>query len=109
MLKMVKGALMTFTAEPIRAPQALEWGLVSKVCEPDDLLPAAHELATRIAKNPPRQLRMAKRLMHEGLNNRLDTILELSAAYQGMSHQTNDHDEAVASLLEKRDANFDGT
>ena len=46
--------------------------------------------------------------MREGLNNRLDTILELSAAYQGMSHQTADHDEAVASLLEKRDANFTG-
>ncbi len=104
-----RAAEMTFTAEPVRADKALEWGLVSKVCEPEDLLPAAQELAGRIAKNPPRQLRMAKRLMREGLNNRLDTILELSAAYQGMSHQTADHDEAVASLLEKRDANFTGS
>jgi len=103
-----RAAEMTFTADPVDARTALDWGLVSKVVEPDDLLPEARRLAERIAKNPPRQLRMAKRLIREGLNTRLDSLLELAAAYQGACHQTKDHDEAVDSLLEKRDAVFTG-
>ena len=103
-----RAAEMTFTADPVDAQTALEWGLVSKVVEPDELLPEARKLAGRIAKNPPRQLRMAKRLMREGLNTRLDSVLQLAAAYQGACHQTEDHMEAVDSLLEKRDAVFNG-
>lgn len=107
-LGLSRAAEMTFTAEPIDAATALAWGLVSNIVEPDQLMPEARKLAQRIAKNPPRQLRMAKRLLREGLTNRLDTILELSAAYQGACHQTEDHAEAVDSLLEKRDAVFVG-
>ncbi len=103
-----RAAEMTFTAEPVDAATALEWGLVSKVVAPDDLMSEARSLANRIAKNPPRQLRMAKRLLREGLNTRLDSLLELAAAYQGACHQTDDHMEAIDSLLEKRDAVFTG-
>ena len=103
-----RAAEMTFTAEPVDAETALAWGLVSKVVEPEALLPEARALAGRIAQNPPRQLRMAKRLLREGLNSRLESLLELAAAYQGACHQTQDHDEAVDALLEKRAPNFTG-
>jgi len=103
-----RAAEMTFTAEPVSAQTALEWGLVSKVVEPKALLHEARDLAGRIALNPPRQLRMAKRLLREGQNTRLDSLLELAAAYQGACHQTDDHTEAVNSLLERRPANFTG-
>ena len=100
---------MTFTADPIDANTALEWGLVSRVVEPEELLPAARALAERIARNPPRQLRMAKRLMREGMTTGLPQILQLAAAYQGACHQTDDHVEAVSALLEKRQGQFIGT
>ena len=103
-----RAAEMTFTAEPVDAETALAWGLVSSVTEPDDLLLEARALAVRIAQNPPRHLRMAKRLLREGLNTRFDSLLELAAAYQGACHQTEDHAEAVDSLLEKRPAVFKG-
>jgi enoyl-CoA hydratase/carnithine racemase len=103
-----RAAEMTFTGEPVNAATALEWGLVSKVAEPEELLAEARSLADRIAVNPPRQLRMAKRLLREGLNMRLDTVLELAAAYQGACHQTLDHAEAVDALLEKREPVFTG-
>ena len=103
-----RAAEMTFTAEPVDAATALEWGLVSKVVEPDELLPEARALAARIARNPPRHLRMAKRLLREGLNTRFDSLLQLAAAYQGACHQTQDHEEAVDSLLEKREPEFTG-
>lgn len=103
-----RAAEMTFTAEPVDAATALDWGLVSRVVAPEELMDTAHDLAARIARNPPRQLRMAKRLMREGLNTRLDSVLQLAAAYQGASHQTEDHAEAVASLLDNREAHFTG-
>lgn len=103
-----RAAEMSFTAEPVDAETALEWGLVSKVVAPEALMDEARALAARIARNPPRQLRMAKRLLREGLNTRLSSVLELAAAYQGACHQTEDHAEAVEALLTRRSAVFRG-
>ena len=105
---MSRAAEMAFTADPVDAQTALTWGLVSQVTAPDDLLDAAMVLARRIARNPPRQLRLTKRLMREGTVSTLDQLLELSAAYQGAVHQTADHEEAVAALLERREGKFTG-
>ena len=99
---------MTFTADPVDAQTALEWGLVSRVVDPEKLVFAATALAERIARNPPRQLRMAKRLMREGMTTGLPQVLQLAAAYQGACHQTEDHAEALNALLEKRQAKFKG-
>lgn len=103
-----RAAEMTFTADPIDAKTALDWGLVSQVVRSEDLMQTAKNLATRIARNPPRQLRMAKRLLREGLTTGLPQILQLAAAYQGAAHQTADHSEAVSALLEKREGQFRG-
>jgi enoyl-CoA hydratase/carnithine racemase len=105
---LARAAEMTFTGQVLDAEQALSWNLVSRVVEPDQLLPTALGLAEQIAANPPHAVRLAKRLLREGLNTRLDTLLELSAAYQALSHQTGDHAEAVAAFLEKREPVFKG-
>ena len=39
---------------------------------------------------------------------RLDTLLELSAGFQALSHQTADHREAVQAFLDKRTPVFSG-
>ncbi|RJG02423.1 crotonase/enoyl-CoA hydratase family protein [Noviherbaspirillum sedimenti] len=103
-----RAAEMTFTAQVIDAQLALEWNLVSRVVPPEELLPTARNLALKIAANPPHAVRLAKRLMREAIHARLDTVLELSAAYQALSHQTVDHREAVAAFLEKREPVFKG-
>jgi enoyl-CoA hydratase/carnithine racemase len=99
---------MTFTAEPVDAAKAESWGLVSRVVPPGQLMDAAKDLARRIATNPPQALRWAKRLIREGQHLRLEALLELSAAYQGQLHQTEDHREAVTAMLEKREPVFRG-
>ncbi|SEK36601.1 crotonase/enoyl-CoA hydratase family protein [Pacificibacter marinus] len=104
-----RAAEMAFTADPIDAETALAWGLVSQITPPEGLMDAAMNMAKRIARNPPRQLRLTKRLMREGTNSTLDQVLELSAAYQGAAHQTQDHAEAVSALLERREGKFNGT
>ena len=107
-LGLSRAAEMAFTAEPIDAQKALEWGLVSQVTAPEDLMDASIAMARRIARNPPRHLRLTKRLMREGTVSTFDQLLELSAAYQGAVHQTADHEEAVAALLERREGKFTG-
>ncbi len=106
---MSRAAEMAFTADPVDAEKAQSWGMVSDVVEDDVLIERAMQTARRIARNPPRQLRMTKRLMREGTNTTLDQLLELSAVIQGAMHHTQDHREAVSALLEKREAVFDGS
>lgn len=93
---------MTFTGEPIDADTALAWGLVSRVVAPDALMPAALDLAHRIAVNPSHALRLSKRLLREGQHMRLDTLLEMSAGFQALAHHTAEHETALADALARR-------
>jgi enoyl-CoA hydratase/carnithine racemase len=103
-----RAAEMAFTGDPIDADEAREIGLVSRVVPHDQLMTVAFEMAGRIASNPPHALRWSKRLLRESQIARLDTVLEMAAAYQALSHQTEDHAEAVAALIEKRRPVFKG-
>ena len=73
-----RAAEMTLTGDPVDAATALEWGLVSRVVEPDALLPEAHALAERIAANPPQTVRLAKKLLREAAHQGLESVLELA-------------------------------
>ena len=44
----------------------------------------------------------------EGQHMRLDSLLELSAAFQSLAHHTEDHQEAVNAFVEKRAPQFTG-
>lgn len=103
-----RAAEMIFTGTPIDAQCALDWGLVSRVVPDAELLPVALELAQRIATNPPNILRMSKRLIREGQRMDLPSLLELSAAFQGIAHRTEDHREALAATFEKRAPRYSG-
>lgn len=99
---------MAFTGDTIDAQEALGCGLVSKVVAADDLMTAANELADRIACNPGHALRLTKRLLRESHHARLDTLLEMSAAFQALAHNTPEHEEAVnamADMLEAKSKN----
>jgi 2-(1,2-epoxy-1,2-dihydrophenyl)acetyl-CoA isomerase len=103
-----KAAELTFTGDVLGAQQAREIGLVSQVVPHEELLPAAQALAARIAAQPPQALRLAKRLLRESHHARLADILELSAAYQALVHESADHAEAVTAFIEKRPPVFRG-
>src|SRR5690606_25027266 len=68
---MSRAAEMTFTGDAIDALQAAQWGLLSQVVPPEQLLDACLALARRIVPNPPEAVRMSKRLLREGQHSRL--------------------------------------
>ncbi|MFN3725946.1 MAG: crotonase/enoyl-CoA hydratase family protein [Allosphingosinicella sp.] len=105
---MARASLMTLTGDSIDAAKALDYGLVAEVVPHDTLLEAAQALAQRIAANPGHALRLAKRLLREGQDMKLQPLLELSAAFQALAHHSEDHDEAVAAFIEKRPPQFTG-
>src|SRR5690606_30307305 len=96
------------TGDVIDAQEALACGLVSRVVPDRDLLATARTIAGRIAANPPHAVRMTKRLLRDGQSATLAALLEQSAAMQALAHTTADHEEAVASFLEKRKPRFRG-
>ena len=103
-----RAAELSFTGRAIDAATALQWNLVSQVVAPEELLAAANRLADEISANPPQVTRMTKRLIREGMQMSLASLLELSAAHQALAHQTADHREAVSAFLEKRAPQFGG-
>ena len=101
-----RASLMTLTGDAIDAQTALQWGLVSEVLPADLLLPRAQEIARQIASSPGHATRLAKRMMREGMDQKLPTHLEMAAAYQALSHHTEDHKEAIDAFLAKRPPEF---
>ena len=101
-----KAAEMALTGDTLDAREALACGLVSRVVADDQLLDAALALAQKIAVNPPHAIRLTKRLLMEGRQCSLGTLLELSASMQALAHTTADHREAVSAFLEKREPDF---
>ena len=104
-----KASEMALTGDSLTAQEALAAGLVSRVVPDAELIPAAKALAARIAANPPQAVRMARRLLREAWNNRLDTVLEMSSAMQAVAHTTTDHKEALAAMREKRKPTYTGS
>jgi enoyl-CoA hydratase len=103
-----RAAELLFTGEIIDADRALAIGLVSRVVSPEDLLPAALELAGRIAANPP----LAVQSLKAGLRRTLDPDWRDTGrwAIEQISRlrQTEDSREGVAAFLEKREPVYVG-
>ena len=99
---------MAFTGDTIDAAKAQAWGLVAEVAPAATLEAEALKLAERIAANPGHALRLTKKLLREGQHLRLDSLLEMSAAYQALAHHTEDHAESVNAFLEKRPGRYTG-
>ena len=103
-----RAAEMLFTARSIDAETAERWGLVNRVAAHDHLMDEAMMTAEQVAAHAPQALRMAKSLLRQGRDMNFDQMLEMSAAMQALAHLTDDHNEGVSAVLEKRPADFTG-
>lgn len=103
-----RAAEMTLTGDQYTAADVVAMGLFNKAVAPDKLMDEARALAERIAVNPPRAVRLTKRLLREAQHARYADVLELSAAYQAIAHETADNIEAIDAFIEKRTPKFTG-
>jgi enoyl-CoA hydratase/carnithine racemase len=96
---------LTYTADSILAPQAMEMGLVTELS--DDPLQAARDLAAKIALKSPSAIRAAKRLLEfaETSDDEEAVLLKESREQTdliGKAHQM----EVIAANMQKRDPVF---
>jgi enoyl-CoA hydratase/carnithine racemase len=98
---------MTLSGRLLGAEEAERSGLVDRLCEPQDLMSDALELATTIGAHPAPQLRMTKELLtHNATEPDLDVAQERESTALRECWKTPEHAEAVAAFLEKRPPAF---
>jgi enoyl-CoA hydratase len=99
---------LCLTGRTIKADDALNWGLVSEVVEPDQLLARAKTILLSLIKLGPVALKSVMTTIDRGFDLSLDDALELEAVHFGLCCATRDKQEGVNAFLEKRTAEFCG-
>lgn len=95
-------------AEPVKADEALQMGLVNRVFEPAELLRETEAWLTTILSRGPVALGFALEAVLRGVEMPLDDGLRLEAGLFGLCFATQDGKEGLRAFLEKRDARFTG-
>lgn len=90
------------TGERYGAEQALNWGLVTEVHEPDELMPAALAKAERIATRAPLSVENTKECANDALEMKYDEAMQLQTERFLRMFHTEDHQEALQAFFEKR-------
>ncbi|MCY4428162.1 MAG: enoyl-CoA hydratase-related protein [Halieaceae bacterium] len=104
-----RAAELTLTGRMLKADEALQLHILMELVESSRLLQRATEIAAVIAAKSPRGVRMSKRLLKAAQRMELRDLLDLSASMQAISQGMDDHDEALAAFLERRQPEFKGS
>jgi 2-(1,2-epoxy-1,2-dihydrophenyl)acetyl-CoA isomerase len=83
-------------------------GLVNRVVADEVLATEAHELAARLAAGPTRAYGAAKRLMHAGWNETLESQIEAELRSIAAMARSEDAREAISAFGAKRTPVFRG-
>ena len=92
---------LTLSGRIIDAAEAKEMGILLDVVAPDQLMDRVNKMAARFAAQPPKALRLTKRLMKMAQRTELKDFLDVCATFQGMCHNEPEHLEAVQRFLNK--------
>ena len=95
-------AYTVYTADRISPEQALQWGFVTEVLEPDRLIPRAEEIAAMIAENAPLAVQGSKAVMRLWRTALIDDSLQAGQWVGKHALNSEDAKEGPAAFAEKR-------
>ena len=96
------------TGKPFSAQEALDWGVVNKLCAPDKVMDEVLATAQTICDNAPISVRQAKRSMHFGAHMDVRSALFFEVDAYNKMVSTEDRLEGVRAFNEKRKPQFKG-
>ena len=98
-----KAMEMVLIGDRIRAPEALQIGLVNKVVPPEELPAAADEFVGKLTKLSGAVVRLTKRAVRIGsVGPFADGLAAVEELYLGPLMATEDANEGLAAFMEKR-------
>jgi enoyl-CoA hydratase len=97
-----------WSGRPVSAETASEWGIVNRLCAPEDLMAETLALAVAICANAPLAIRQTKKAIHWGLQ--MDQRTGMAVEVEAYNHliPTEDRREGVLAFNEKRPPRFKG-
>jgi enoyl-CoA hydratase len=99
---------LCLTGEMITADEAQRIGLVNRIYEQSELIPAAEAMARKMIANGPIALKYTMEAIERGMEMPLEEGLFLEATLFGVACATEDMREGTKAFLEKRPAQFKG-
>ncbi|HTK64042.1 MAG TPA: enoyl-CoA hydratase-related protein [Pseudonocardia sp.] len=99
---------LIWTGDIFDAQQALDWGYVSAVHPPDELMSRVGLFARRLANGPAVAIRAAKRLVYSSFEVSKEQALDMAASMMSVVLSTEDATEGPAAFQERRDPKFIG-
>ena len=103
-----KAALMMLTGRRLKGDEALAWGLADELVPAEDLRAAALRLAAEIAENAPLAVVETRQTLRAGLAAAIKARTEIEHTKQTVLRATEDFQEGVRSVAERRPGNFVG-
>ena len=96
-----KAKEMIYTANAIKADEALNIGLVNHVYPQETLMEEAMKLAQKIAKNAPFAVRACKKAINQGIDTDMDRAIIIEEKLFGECFATEDQKTGMKAFLEK--------
>ncbi len=99
---------LSLLAERLPAEKALEWGMINRVFEDDQLMDEALKMARDLAEGPTVAFALMRKAYWNSLDNTYERQLKLEDGYQKVLKKTEDGKEGPKAFLEKRKPQFKG-
>ena len=96
------------TGDPLSAAEAERIGLVNRVVPAAQLADEALQFAERLAAGAPLAVRYTKLAVNKLVKDALNVAFDAATAYELVTFHSEDHQEALAALREKRPPVFKG-